>query len=239
MTLLTIAVAAADEIGIDRPSSVISNPQPHVQKLLRYSNKVGTQLMKKVAWQVLRKEQTFTSVATETQTSILPSDFDRFVPETFWDRSASVLISGPISSVEWQGLKANSYSISANPKFVYRGDAVLVIPTLAAGNTLAFEYVSNQWCESSGGTGQSSWAADTDVGVIDEELITRGLKYTYLTDEGLPNASAATEFEDYFNTLLENDQPNAGVMVAADIFGIGSRHFSGAPGVNNLASLLD
>lgn len=229
MTLLTICQDAADEIGIDRPSSVIGNSQEHVKKLLRYADKVGTQLMKKVAWQVLRKERTFTSVASETQTSILPSDFDRFVPETFWNRTDVALVPGPITSVEWQGMKAHGYA--GRYKFAYRGGDVLIIPTITAGKTLAFEYVSNQWCQSSGGSGQTAWAADTDTGVIDEELITRGLKFAYLTDEGLPNAIAAQEFDDYFSLLVKNDQPSAGVMVAADIFG-GGRHFDGTPPVS-------
>jgi hypothetical protein len=237
MTLLSICKNAADEIGIDRPSSVTSNPEPSVQKLLRAGNKVGYSLMKKVAWQALRAEQTFTSLATEQQTGILPSSFDRFVPETFWNRTDYQLITGPVSPVEWQSLKASNYQ--GNPKYIYRGGGVYITPTMSAGKTLAFEYVSQNWCQSSGGTGQSAWAADTDTGVLDEELLTRGLVYVYLTSEGLPNAIAGAEFDEYFGTVLDNDQPDAGIMVAADIFG-GGRHFTGTPsvsGVNNINSM--
>lgn len=226
MTLLTICIAAADEVGIERPTSVIGSSQPDVQKLLRYANKVGTSLMKKVAWQVLRKERTFTSISGETQTGILPSDFDRFVPETFWNRTDIQLIAGPVSSVEWQGLKANSYG--GDPKFAYRGGSVLIIPTPSAGKSYAFEYVSKNWCQSAASVAQAAWAADTDTGIIDEELIVRAIKYNFLTDDGLPNGLAAAEFDEYFNILLANDQPDAGVMVAADIFG-GGRHFTGSP----------
>ncbi len=226
MTLLTICNNAADEVGIDRPSSVIGNSDPSAQKLLRYANKAGNWLMRSVVWQALRKEGTFTSVAGETQTSILPSDFDRFVKETFWNRTDYILISGPVTATEWQGLKA--YDYQGDTKFAYRGDAVLLIPAPGAGKSLAFEYVSNQWCQSSGGTGQSAWAADTDVGVLDEELILRALKFTYLTDEGLPNDVAFQEMRDYMDTMIENDQPAANIMVSADIFG-GGRHFTGVP----------
>jgi hypothetical protein len=229
MTLLTICTDAADEIGIDRPSSVIGNPQPAIQKLLRYANKVGNRLMKAVDWQILRKEKTFTSIVGETQTGILPADFDRFVAEAFWDRSASKLISGPVSSVEWQSMKATAYN--QDPKFAYRGGSVLILPVYGAGSTLAFEYVSKNWCQSSGGTGQSAWAADTDLPVLDAEMMTLGLKVVYLTDEGLPNAIAMKDFDDYFATLLGNDQPSAGILSAADIFG-GGRHFGGTPSVN-------
>jgi hypothetical protein len=238
MTLLTIAKAVADEVGVARPSSVISNPQPHVQKILRACDKVGTQLMKKVAWQILQKEQTFTSVATEVQTGILPSDFDRIVPETFWNRTDYLLISEAQTPVEWQGLKASNYA--GQPKYRLRGGYLYILPTMSAGKSLAFEYVSENWCASSGGTGQSAWAADTDVGVLDEELLTRAATLVYLTTELLPFGPAEQSFNEYFGMLLENDQPDAGVMVAADIFGTATRHFSGTPtiaGSSNINTL--
>lgn len=237
MTLLSICVDTATEIGIPEPSSIVGNVDPNALKLLRYANKVGNSLMKKVEWQALRAEQTFTSLATETQTGILPDDFDRICRETFWNRSDRILISGPVSATRWQSLKATSYNDTSNPLFAYRGDNLLVQPTLAAGKTLAFEYVSRNWCESSGGTPQSAWADDEDVARLDEELIKYGLKFVYLNDEGLPTGSAGPDFVDYFNTLVKNDQPDAGVMVAGDIFG-GGRHFTGSPVVDGDVALV-
>src|SRR5262245_11591008 len=118
MTLLTIAQAVADEVGLDRPSAIVGSSQPDPQKLLRYATRVTHALMKKIAWQALRREKTFTSVAGETQTGILPADFDRFVPETFWNRSDIQLITGPVPASQWQGLKAGGHQ--GAPKFAHR-----------------------------------------------------------------------------------------------------------------------
>jgi len=237
MTLLSICQDAADEIGIIRPTSVASNADPDAQKIFRLANKVGTALMRKVAWQALRKEKTFTGLASETQTSILPSDFDRMVPETFWDRTNKNLISGPISAVQWQGLKANDYADDSRPKFARRGDNILIIPTLGGGESLAFEYVSNQWCESSGAVAQSAFAADDDVAKLSEELITCGLVYAYLEAEGLPSGAAYGAYEKHLNDELRNEMGSPGIMVAADIFG-GGRHFTGAPPVDGSSSVI-
>ena len=231
MTLLQICKDAADELSINRPSAIVGSSSTDAQKLLRYCNRVGYRLMKGVVWQGLRKEQTFTGVASETQTAILPSDFDRFIPETFWDRTNVHLISGPVSAAQWQSLKANSYSDSTRPKFAYRGNAVLIIPTLGGGESLAFEYVSSNWAQSAASAAQSKFQADTDTALIDEELITLGVIFEYLDGEGQPTAKALAEYEDRLNTLIANDQPDAGIMLAGDIFG-GGRHFSGAPGVD-------
>jgi hypothetical protein len=237
MTLLSICTDAADEIGITQPSSVVGNTAPDSQKLLRYANKVGRRLMKTVPWQIARKEQTFTALGQSEQTSILPSDFDRFIPETFWDRTNLFLVSGPITSVEWQGFVAGSYSDTSNRKFIYRGGSVFILPAPAGGETLAFEYVSKNWCQSSGAVAQTAWAADTDTGILDEELMTYALIYEYLLSEGLPFEAAAGQYKRYFDILIDSDQPTAGVMVSADIFG-GGRHFTGVPSVNTGITVL-
>lgn len=228
MTLLAIVQNAADETQGPRPGSVAGNADPAAQNYLRLLNSVGTRLMKRIAWQVLRKEQTFTAVAGSEQTSILPSDFDRFVTETFWDRTNKVLLSGPESAVRWQSMKAGGYS-DIRRRWVYRGDSVFVVPDFDGGESLAFEYVSKNWCQSSGGTGQTAFAADTDTAILDEELLTLGLIYRYSLSEGMETAGAAAQvFNDHLNMLVKNDQPRSRVLVAADIFG-GGRHFTGEP----------
>ena len=227
MTLLTICQAAADQLDLGVPDAIIGSSLPDVRKLLRYANKVGLRLMRAHPWQVLRAELAFTATAAELQVAVIPADFDRFIPETFWDRTNVVLVSGPVSAVEWQGLKAGSYSDTAYPRFAYRGGDVRILPAPAAVS-MAFEYVSNLWCADSGATGQTAWAADDDVGVLDEELITLGVVYEYLRGEGLPFEVAAADYLDTFNMLTTNDQPNVQIATAGDIFGPG-RHFGGAP----------
>lgn len=237
MSLLTICQNAADEVQITRPASIIGNNSDDAKRLLRYANKIGTSVMKSFPWQDLRDEKTFTSVATETQTSILPSDFDRIVPETFWNRTDKVLISGPASPVQWQGLKATDYNDTARPKFAYRGGNILILPTMTAGKTLAFEWISENWAQSSGGDGKSAFDTDTDTGVLSEELLTRGVIVEWLMAEGQPWEAAFASFREYFNDLTDNEQADADILVAADIFG-GGRHFTGAPPVNGDSSAI-
>lgn len=224
MTLLSICQGAADEVGITRPSSVAGSAQTEAQKLFRYANKAGNRLMKVYAWQDLRKEQTFTALGQETQTGILPADFDRFIPETFWDRTNKVLVTGPITAVEWQTRKAQGYT-GVFRKFIYRGSSILANPVFDGGESLAFEYVSSKWCESAASVAQTAFAADTDVPLIDEELFVDAVVFEFQTGEGLP----ITRSFDYANLAIDNDQPSSQILVAADIFG-GGRHFSGIPG---------
>ena len=228
MSLLTICQDASNEIGISQPSSLASSTNPESQKLLRYAKKVGSTLAKGFPWQILRKEATFTSIGNETQTSILPSDFDRFVAETFWNKTDKTLMIGPISAVEWNSLKANAYDDDSKVKYVLRGDSILTVPAMTAGKSLAFEYVSTNWCQSLGGVAQSTWVADTDTGILNEELITRGVIFEFLWGDGLPADVAYESFDQYYKVLMDNDNPDADILVAGDIFK-GNRHFIGTP----------
>lgn len=234
MTLLTICQNAADEIGLTPPASVIGNSEGEVMKLRRYANKVGTKIMKAYAWQALRKERVFTAIAGEEQTGILPADWDRIIPDTFWDRNLSYLVTGPVSPVEWQGLKALNSEISER-KFALRGGSVLVYPAPAGGETFAFEYVSKYWAVNNG-VPQTRLTQDSNTAIVDEELITRGVIYEYLMNDGQPAGAALVEYQRYFDTLVENDRQSSGVLRAGDMFR-STRRFGGTPPVRALNSL--
>lgn len=235
MTLLTIAQAVSDEVNVTRPTSVADGGTEEALRILRYANKCGRKLMKAFPWQVLRKEQTFTAIAGATQTSILPTEFDRFVPETFWDRTNKVLVTGPVSAVEWQSLQAGGYA--GRPRFAWRGDAVLTVPAMSGGEALAFEYISAKWAQSSTGDAQTAFTADDDTSLIDEELLTLGTIYEYLAGEDLPFQKARADYMGFFDDATGNERAEANVLLAGDIFG-GGRHFGGAPNINSSSVLF-
>jgi hypothetical protein len=231
MTLLTIAQGIADFTSGPRPASIASNTNPEAQNYLRIINKVSRKLMKIYAWNILRKEHTFTAPGAETliASASMPSDFDRFVPETFWNRSGNTLLSGPISPAEWNGLKTYNPSIN-NTKFIYRGGDVLSIPTVGSGASCAFEYVSTEYVLATDGTTyKTSFTADTDTSLIDEELITLGATWEWLSSEGQPWQTAFQDFRDYFNVLQDNENATENIAVAADLFAQNSRHSTGTP----------
>lgn len=228
MSLLTITQAIADTTSGPRPSTIVSNTNPEAQSYLRSVKKVGLRLMKVYPWNILRKENTFTAPGTETliASASMPSDFDRFIPETFWNRSTSVLLSGPVPASRWQSLKAETY-VGDNVMFTYRGGDILAIPTVSG--TMAFEYISTQYVESSGGTPQADWLADTDVSVLDEELISLAATYDWLSSEGLPAGDAFQAFKTYFDMLQDNENATENIAITGDIFSRDGRHWNGTP----------
>lgn len=226
MSLLTIAQAAADKIGLRRPASVIGNSDPEVQQLFQNIREEGQDLLNSADWQQIRAEQPFTAVGGQVQTGILPADFVRMVPETFWDRTNQRNISAVASAVEWQNLQAVQYA-GDRYRFVIRRNELSIIPALLGGEALAFEYISANYINNNG-TPVSDWAADANTTYLDEPLITLGAIWRYKADIGQPFGTDFEKYRDRRELMLSNNAPTNGTMLVGDIFG-GGRAFSGAP----------
>lgn len=184
MTCLTTVQNAALRIGLTPPSVVIGATDQQTRELLEVAQEEGVQLMKRAMWQVLRKQRLFPALAQEEQTAMVPSDYDRFVNETFWNRTRKIPFYGPLTPQQWQQFLAWDSSPVTNT-FTFRGNDILVTPNPTAGDTFAFEYISKNWCESAGGTPQDQWEADSDVGILPERLMTLGIVWRYKQKKGL------------------------------------------------------
>lgn len=104
----------------------------------------------------------------------LPADFQRPIDGTLWDRARFRAMRGPLSPPQWQFAKSSVAGRAAIARrFRFRnvgGQTMLSLDPVPADNgaALVLEYVSNAWCRSAAGAPQSAWAADTDVGILDE-----------------------------------------------------------------------
>lgn len=228
MSLLTICRNAAIEINIAQPAVVIGSGAPEVQSLLRYANKVGNMMARAFPWQAIRREQVFTAAAANEQPSALPDDFSYFVPDCMWNRSTSQQITGPISAQEHAARVAALNSDSGYPKFSYRGNVILLLPAPSGGNSIAFEYASMEWASTAdGATKKTAFGVDTDISLIDEELITLGVIYEFLKQASLPAAGdALADYRSRFEMLSAAEVTSAATLTVGDIFGSG-RHYSG------------
>lgn len=231
MSLLSIANGVADETKGPRPATIAGNTDPDAQQMLRLINKVGKRCMQIYAWNILSAEHTFTAPGGETliPSASMPSDFDRFVAECFWDRDTDNLLSGPISAVEWNGLKSQTYT-SDNKKFIYRSGDVLTTPAFDVGSNMAFEYIINTWAtDTTGVTYKTAMSVDTDEALFDDDMMIALVKFEWLKDEGQPFQMAARDAGEALDRLTDNDASTAGIMVPMDITARNTRHFSGTP----------
>lgn len=204
MTLLTLAQAACDIIGVPRPTSIIAGADQTARTMLSLAQREGRALARRWTWTALRKQKTFTSVAQIVQTGAVPSDFDRMVSGTFWNRTEQKPVLGPVTPGEWQGLVA-SVALPIDSAFQIRAGQIELYPVPTAGDTYAYEYVSTQWCQSAGGVGQTAWTADTDTGLLDEEFTTLGLVWRFKQSRGLDYAEDLATYEEQMLQAMARD----------------------------------
>jgi hypothetical protein len=221
MSLLTLIQKAAVRVGIPKPSVVVAATDLGVQQLLEFAQEEGEQLARYGDWRVLRKEKTFTTVAAETQTDTpIPTDLGAFIDRTFWNRSRRERIYGPVSPEVWQRWKATT-TFPITDTFCLRGTSWLMAPTPIAGQTIAYEYRSKNWCQSSGGTGQAAWAADTDTGILDERLMGMGLVWRYKQAKTLDWEADYSKYEFEVAQALAADQPRKTLNMGGETMAYG------------------
>ena len=179
MTLLSICQAVIDEIGENRPTSIINSSDPVARRLVAAANAEGLALSRAHLWSILQREHTFTT-SVDVDAYQLPADFYKLTQSTAWNRSDFRQMTAGMSPAQWQ--RAKGY-LTSSPSGYYQirilsgplTGSVLVDPVPAGALDLVYEYQSAWWCQSSGGTGQAAWAADTDVPVLDAELMRLGI----------------------------------------------------------------
>ena len=196
MSFLTIIQNVCNIIGLAQPQAVIGATDQNVIALQAMANTEGRELLDRFSWPATQLEVTHTSLAAELQgvmTTLAPG-FSYITSSTFWDRTLTQPVRGPLSPVEWQALKAMT---ATGPYASYRifGGKLYAYPAPPAGNTWVFEYQSTYFCQSALSVNQSSWVADTDTGVLDEHLMEMGIIWRFKKKNGLDYSEDFRSYE--------------------------------------------
>lgn len=218
MSLLTIITGACRELNVVEPTVVIAATDLQTKQLLALSRTECRDLMRRFDWQVLTKEASFTTVATETQTTLTTAaaDFYRFINGTMWNRTRFWQVGGPLTNEQWQRKKAAAAAVGVRNYFRIRGNNIIFYPVPTAGDSIYFEYISSKWCQSSGLVAQTDWAADSDTAFLDEEVIRLGVVWRFLKAKGLDYSEEFRTYESALNDIFGPDGGRAIVDMTGD-----------------------
>lgn len=148
---------------------------------------------------------TISQPATSTNTAVtfnlckvkyaMPSDYDRQIDRTHWDKSKHWEMLGPETPQQWEWL-ISGY-ISTGPRVRYRifGNYFQIWPMMNTAETLGFEYVSNAWASSSSGTAQTSFEADTDTCIFPDRLMVAALKLKFWQVKGFDTTHFQRDYD--------------------------------------------
>jgi hypothetical protein len=91
MTVLSVVAQSADRLGLTRPSVVVTSTDTQVRQLFALLCEAAEDLMEygdDTGWQALQRQQSFVTVAAETQTNMpIPVDFSRFVSNSLFNQT--------------------------------------------------------------------------------------------------------------------------------------------------------
>lgn len=175
--------------------------------------------------------QTGVSVVFAQDTYPEPTDFSRFINQTWWDRTNRWALMGPDSpqvdqwhrsgivtigprrhfrQVGFNGLQAsfnNDYNADFDTSTLglrnYR-----IWPAPGATDTplnLAYEYISNNIVIGPGGTPQPNFISDTDFPIIDAQMLILEAKWRMWQIKGFDYEAMQMESRDYIDRAYAND----------------------------------
>ncbi len=191
MSALSIVSKACSRLGIAAPTAVFSSTDDQIIQLRNLMNEEGEQLAKAHAWTRLTNEKTFTTTAAAIQAGAVPTDFNWFLNDTLWNRTTRIKLTGPVSPEDWQAYQSLSIISLPAAVFRFRGGDLLIYPSPTAGQTAAYEYGSTYWVSGS----KTAFDADSDTALLDEALITLGVRWRFLAAKGMDYAETFRTYE--------------------------------------------
>lgn len=212
MSLLTIVQKHVRRTGLPVPTTVVGNTDPQVAQILNLLEEECVELGARHPWKGLTNEATFLSLAAESQGTLASlgsgpttTNAIRFIlNDIMWNRTLRLPVFGPIDPQKWQQIKANT-TVSLQ-QYRIRGvttgtqATLLITPAPSAGQTIAFEYITDNWVLN-GSTPAAAFVADSDTILIPESLVLAGLKWRWKKEKGLDYAQ---DFDSYENLVADS-----------------------------------
>jgi len=207
--MLSIINSCARRLSLVTTTSVTASQDRQIQQLWELLNEEGKQLARRYPWQALVNEWTFDTVNGITQSAAIPPDFDRFINNTTFDRSTRRGVVGPVTAQRWQAMQAQPIVALVYLSYRMRTGDYIMFPTPAAGHHIYLEYVSNCWA-----TGdptqpdpgpKTSFTQDTDTTLLDEELMTLGVRWRFQSAKGVDYSEAMKTYEREVEQAIARD----------------------------------
>lgn len=210
MSLLTVVTKFTQRTALPVPVTIVGNTDPQVRQILTLLEEECSDLGSRYAWSGLTKECTFLALAAESQglMSALGSGatttpgFRYVLNNVLWNRTTKLRIDGPLDVQDWQALKAQT--ITGLPQYRIRENTMFVTPAPTAGNTISFEYVTENFATSAG-VGTNVFLSDADLILLPEPLVTMGLRWRFKKEKGLTYGEDFNSYERMVSDAIGRD----------------------------------
>jgi len=135
-----------------------------------------------------------------------PTDYDRIINRTQYDKSKHWEMLGPSTPQQWQWLK--SAYISTGPRVRWRpmGGKLQIWPQMGTAEYLGFEYLSKNWAiDGTTRASKASFLADADTCIFPDRLMILGLKRKYFEIKGFDTSRFDRDYDQEFDLAVSHD----------------------------------
>ena len=201
-----INAVALETIG-QSSTDPFSSTDPLYLQLVALLKNVGRELVLARDWKALIKEMSFTGTGAQTEFD-LPDDFARVANGSGWRRADQTPMANPLTSQEWQYLKAWSGSVTLSVLHRFVGNQIQFFTAPANGAVLYADYVSRYWIASNGSSTSDAEAPTNkdDKVILEPLMVQRLLKYKWLVAKSLPGSDEAlAEYRQAYEGAASNE----------------------------------
>lgn len=191
MTLLSIAQAVAQDVGIDPPTEVVASTDRDVMELLICINTTGEEISRRVAWGALTTEETITGDGTSTAKTVgsvnpFGTSVMRLVDGvTVTTPSGSIV--RPLTRAEW-----NMADVEGTPRyFLFERASIRLWPYLANSATVTVRYQTSKWTSDD----TLVFTKDDQTALFSEVIIVKGAIARWRRQKGMPYQDQEVEYE--------------------------------------------
>src|SRR6185369_3833170 len=193
MSLLSICQDVADVIGLTRPTAIITGTDQLSRQMLGFAKETLEELGE-MAWPVLEVAYSFSTVVGQSAYS-LPADFGSEVGDSVYVSSQYERIRGSLRAADWQSQRLTNPDIGRYRFRIFGYPSMLYLtPVPQTVETIVLEYVTTNRVAQVAGALKATYFDDTDMPLVPEDLVKKGLKWRVRHAKGLDYSE---EFDDY------------------------------------------
>ena len=204
---------AALEIGLLTVSDPYSSQDQAFVQLAGLLNAAGRELVTMYAWQVLQKQFNITTAVDAGLGVVpavydLPDDFDRFINQTGWNRTANLPVPGPLSPQTWSMLTGRDFgSTTLYASFLLSENKMVLYPDPPPeGVNINFMYISRDWVRTANGSLTDRATASSEFVLFNPLLMVKFLKVKYLAAKGMDIGVASRDFDMSYMSITGQDK---------------------------------
>lgn len=143
-----------------------------------------------------------------------PSDYDRLISRTDWNKTNFWEIIGPETPQQWEWLKSGLIASGPRTRFRILGGLFEIWPPPTDELVLGFEYVSSYWARTTLGVAKAAFTVDTDTSVYRDNLLVLGTKLKFYEIKGFDTTTLALNFNRQLQLAKEQDKDGPTLSMA-------------------------